>query len=121
MSASKKVTSKKDITKALIGAVVVLLIIDLTPLGGNTAFYAKWLSCGERPVHTQFGAGVAQPGVPNYYVASSFGFMRGFTPYFCSPEDAEKAGYSANPKDYEFPHLSASELQQAIAKSKQIK
>lgn len=120
MSLSKKIATKKDIVKALIGAIIVMIVLDLTPLGGNVAFYVKWLSCGQEPMQTKFGAGLAQAGVPNYSQAPVFGLMRGFTPYFCSSIEAERAGFSAKPTVYEFPHLSSEEREQAIKKSYSI-
>ena len=117
MSASKKIANRKDIAKALIGAVVVLLVIDLTPFGGNTFFYMNWLLCGHQPVQS----GTTVSGEVNHYIATKkFNVLRGLPTYFCSPEDAEKAGYSADPRMYRFPHLPASEFQQAVRKSRQI-
>ena len=111
---------KKCKTKIIAYILGAIILIDLTPLGGNTTFYSKWVQCGSRPVYTQMGAGIASPGVPNYVTAPGLGVMRGFMPYFCSPYDAEKAGYSANESAYSFPHLPASEFQESIKKSRAL-
>ena len=118
---SKEVTNRKDILKALIGAAVFLIILDLTPLGGNMWFYARWVQCDQKPVYGQRHSGLAKPTVPNYdnYV-SNFSFVRGYGPYFCSPKDAEKAGYSADAKTYSFPHLSDDEAKDAYFKAQKL-
>ncbi len=117
---AKPIKTKKDALIAVCGALVVLLLLDLSPLGGNIFFYAKWAQCGSRPVATRLGAGLASAGVPNYGDAPDLGFLRSLTPYFCSAKEAEQAGYSADSKNYDFPHLPASEFQQAIKKSQSL-
>ena len=114
---SKTIKTKKDVAKALIGALIILFLIDLTPLSGNTVMYAKWLQCGHKPLHARLGAGMGVAGVPNYVTPPDVAFLRGYTPYFCTPYEAEKAGFSADEIYYEFPHLSDQEAQQAIKKS----
>lgn len=116
----RKVKTKKDVLIAIFGALVILLLLDLSPLGGNIVFYARWVSCGSRPVATRLGGGIASPGVPNYVYAPNFGFVRSLTPYFCSETEAEHAGYSARSDRYDFPHLPESEFQDAIQKSKAL-
>lgn len=89
------------ITLAIIGAVIVLLLLDLTPFGGNITFYSKWIECGQKPVELR-----SKPGLAWYVQSSSFEpFRLGYTNYICTPLQAEQAGYSANPNSYEFPNL----------------
>ena len=82
----------------------LLLVFDLSPFGRNIRFYMKWADCGQRPY-------VANPtmrmeGDPIYYgEAPTFALVRGSRDMFCTPLEAEQAGFSANPDYYEFPHL----------------
>ena len=120
---AKPIKTKKDALVAVCGALIILLLLDLSPLGGNIFFYAKWAQCGSRPIATSMGPGLGfgAVGVPYYYVdAKNFGFLRNLTSHFCTAKDAEQAGYSADSKNYEFPHLPASEFQQAIKKSQNL-
>lgn len=112
---SKTIKTKKDVAKALIGAIIVLFLIDLTPLSGNTIMYAKWLQCGHKPLKNGW---VLTGEVPNYTTTPTIAFLRGFPKYFCTPYEAEKAGYSADRENYSFPHLpTIEEKQMSIKKS----
>lgn len=115
----KNTVNRKNIWIAIIGALVVLVILDLTPIGGNTKFYVKWAECGQRPVYTRQGGGFTSV-VPNYVNTPNFGFMRGFMPYFCTPQQAEQNGYSSDQRVYSFPHLPKSEWQSSIQKARSI-
>ncbi len=85
----------------------VLLLIDLSPLGGsNVKLYVKWASCGSWPIETM---GYHTGQVPNYRSAAPFLLSRGADHYFCTPLEAEQAGYSANPNFYDYPHLNEKE------------
>ena len=44
-------------------------------------------------------------GALHYYNPQAVSLMRGSPDYFCTPIEAERAGYSANLDRYEFPHL----------------
>lgn len=83
----------------------LILLYDLVPLGGNIRFYSKWLECGQKPVGTNlewnFGGGTP----PNYGVPPTFSLMRLSPDYFCTPLEAEQAGFSASSSRYEFPNL----------------
>ncbi len=117
MSLSKKIATKKDIAKALIGAGIILLAIDITPIGGNVIMYAKWLQCGRQPIQSS----IMIVGEVNHYIETKkFAILRGYPAYFCNMRDAELAGFSAKPTVYEFPHLSSEEREQAIKKSYSI-
>lgn len=95
---------KRFIGWSIVIILLLVVIIDLTPFGGNIKFYAKWIECGQKPVIVH-GSGFKK-GHPGYYEEQSVvSISRGYGPFFCSPLDAEKAGYSASPTGYEFPHL----------------
>lgn len=109
--ANNKLKSKKIIS-SFIGAVIILIILDLTPLGGNIYYYSKWASCGQRPLGVTGSAHIN--GVDHYIKVPDFALLRFTAPYFCSPREAEMAGYSADPRVYDFPHLSSEESQRII-------
>lgn len=101
---SKKSSSFKR--NAVIVVAVVLLFVGYDVLiGGNIRFYGKWAECGQRPVGANmewsFGGGTP----PNYGTPQTWSLMRLHPEYFCTPLEAEKAGYSASSYQYEFPHL----------------
>ncbi len=83
----------------------ILIIFEVSPFGGNVRFYAKWVTCGEKPL----SAGdelILGSNVQYYKQAAAFQPVRFIQPnYFCTPLEAEQAGYSASPNQYEFPHL----------------
>lgn len=85
-------------------AIVILVLFDLSPFGGNIRFYATWAKCGEEPlsevVELGFGA-----QIPSYDQSNAFPRFRMQAKYFCTPLEAEQTGYSASPNQYEFPHL----------------
>jgi len=112
----EKSGSKHHTIKIVLIFVAVLFVLDLSPLGGNTVFYIKWVECGHRPLYTQKGPAF-KSGVPYYVEAPNFGLLRQFMPYFCTATQAEKAGYSANPDYFDFPHLSGEEVQTSITKA----
>lgn len=92
--------------------VVVLLAVivafDLSPIGGNTRFYSKWVECGQKPVASDVSLNVgAHP--PSYTIPPNIAVIRLSPTYFCTPLEAEQAGYSANSDRYEFPHLKTSQ------------
>lgn len=90
----------------VIAAILMVgILIDVSPFGGNIRFYAKWISCGEKPVaqNTELTVGIriksyiANP--PIYYA------YRSQPEYFCTALEAEQAGYSASSERYYFPEL----------------
>ncbi len=96
----EKTTRPNKKTKFIILAIVTAIILfDLTPFGGNIRFYVKWAQCGSRPVQTASWAGIAW-----YEPSPFFAIWRGQA-WYCTPIEAERAGYSANEDRYEFPHL----------------
>ena len=111
MSVSKKV--KKDeqrkahlIVTAVVILVAVLVVFELSPFGGNVQFYAKWAECGSKPLAAS-GSGYVNSGAAHYYEPSSFPGAHPTIEYFCTPLEAELAGYSANPNRYEFPNINS--------------
>lgn len=93
--------------KILISVIVLLLLIllfDLSPFGGNIRFYAKWAECGQKPISSDV-SWYFEPSIPSYVTSPTFSLMRMSPVYFCTPLEAEQADYSANPTEYYFPHL----------------
>ena len=96
--------NKTELKVALVVFLVLWLIFDISGFGGNIRFYAKWIECGDKPY-------IANPtwrmaGAPMYYgKADTFSLIRGSRDMFCTPLEAEQAGYSANPNVYDFPHI----------------
>ena len=84
--------------------VAFLVAFELSPFGGNAPFYAKWIECGQKPVATAV-SGYLNSGAVHYYEPSSFPGLHPTIDYFCTPLEAELAGYSANPNTYEFPNI----------------
>lgn len=83
---------------------IVAVAYDLI-IGGNINVYAKWISCGQRPVEVR-GSGLMNVGVRHYIPSPTLDVFHTRT-LFCTPLEAEMAGYSANPNEYDFPHLRA--------------
>lgn len=83
----------------------ILVIIDFTPFGGNLRFYAKWIECGNKPVSEVLEIGFGA-GSRKYTTSPSFHEFPRFQPaYFCKPIEAERAGFSASDRAYDFPHI----------------
>jgi hypothetical protein len=95
---------KKKILKVLAVCIGLLLLFDLSPLGGTMRFYAAWVGCGQPPLQVT-GSGYFNEGVSHYEAAPKFNLFRGNREYFCTAFDAEKRGFSADPKVYRFPVL----------------
>lgn len=108
--------NKSNGWKVLVGALVALILIDLTPLGGNTVVYVKMIECG---LNVPLRSGTAVLGEVPYYTSTPlFGVLRGQPKYFCTAEQAELAGYSARSDKYEYPHLNETEMRNALYKSR---
>jgi len=86
-------------------ALLLLVVFDLSPVGGNSRFYSKWASCGQKPVGTNLEWQVGGGSIPYYGDPPVVSFMRLSPDYFCTALQAEQAGYSASPDQYEFPEL----------------
>mgnify|MGYP006967756876 FL=1 len=94
------------ISVTIIIVVAILITFELSPFGGNIRFYAKWIECGQKPVATS-GSGYLNDGATYYFNPSPWPGAHPTIEYFCTPLQAEIAGYSANPNRYEFPHINA--------------
>lgn len=81
-----------------------IILLDMTPLGGNIEFYQAWVQCGQKPVSTK-GPGPMNSGAAHYYEPPLFGVLRPSIDYFCTPLEAEEAGYSAVSHQYQFPNI----------------
>lgn len=114
----KKVKNKKAILTICLG-LMVLAAIDFTPIGGNNIkIYVKAQQCKSWPVKSDI---LLTGEVPHYTSASRFTLVQGYAPsYFCSPYEAERAGYSADAEKYSFPHLPAEEFQKSVQKSQSL-
>ncbi len=91
--------------KKLIIALVmigVVILFDLTPLGGNIRFYTKWLTCGSRPVEVN-----SLPGIAWYEESPVFQLAFRNQSWYCTPIEAERAGYSASSNNHTYPHMDA--------------
>jgi len=88
--------------KLLIGiaaVIITLIAIDLSPFGGNLRYYSKWVSCGRKPVEV-----ASMPGIAWYQEAPPYQIIRTQV-WYCTPLEAEQAGYSASSTEWSFPHL----------------
>ena len=99
--------SYKNIGIAIAVIVGLLIAFDLTPFGGTIKYYSTWIKCGQVPVVTR-GSGYWNSGAPHYDTPPKVNIFPGIQTYFCTAFEAEKHGYSANPKVYDFPVLKAS-------------
>lgn len=104
----------KNGKKILLGLGVVLfvaLLIDASPFGlNNVQLYAKWLQCGGRPYVGKSTFSTAD--IDHYGPSRSFITSRSMVEpvhFFCTPREAELAGYSADSSKVVFPHLSEEE------------
>lgn len=98
--------AKRRRTVIIMAIIVALLVIfDLSPFGGNARFYATWIGCAQKPVAAG-GELTLGSNLLHYKEPAVFQPVRFLQPeYFCTPLEAEQAGYSASPTQYEFPHL----------------
>ena len=100
----KFLNTKKRRLGLVVGIVVILfLLFDITPFGGNIRFYSTWMACGAKPVRVASAPG---SGVIWYEETAPFEPVRFlYQKYYCTPLEAEQAGYSADQNSYTFPHL----------------
>lgn len=118
MQKNKKTTIKKIMTteihklpwktNLLIAGPIIglMLLYDLSGIGGNIPFYVKWAECGQRPFESR-DSGFMNVGAVHYVKGSVFRFARFGAEFFCTPLEAEKAGLSADSSTYNFPHIEA--------------
>ena len=101
--AKEKLTRKQILIAWIIRIVflaVALTLVDLTPLGGNIRYYSKWVQCGSQPVQVQSWGGKAW-----YEATHPYPSMFRSTGRYCTPIEAERAGYSASRYERSFPNL----------------
>ena len=97
-------TKKQKTLTIIVGVFLALILAYDFTIPRNIYFYAKWVQCGQRPVGSR-GSGFFNVGAPHYEKVQLFRVFRGHISYYCSPLEAERAGYSANPDYYDYPHL----------------
>ena len=98
------------------GVLLIWFIFDISGIGGNIRFYAKWIECGQKPVVANPEFRLGGGSVQYYAPAPNFKLIRLSLRQYCTPIEAEREGYSANPKRYEFPHLDAAGEQNPFLK-----
>lgn len=89
----------------IIGILILLFLVDLSPFGGSARFYGKWISCGNKPVVTGGRLITSEGEVPYYYTPPIIALTHPYNKAFCTAYDAEKHGYSADKYTYKFPTL----------------
>lgn len=127
MKPEKNKTKNKFFTRSttaqkviLVAILLLILANDLFLFGGNIEFYSKWMTCGQRPVVAK-GSGYLNQHTLHYVETPSLALFRGAgSVYFCTPLQAEQAGFSANPDRYEFHHLPRGQWREAINKPKSV-
>lgn len=96
---------KKVVLFVAVLSLTTVILLDISPIGGNNIqYYTAWLRCGSKPYGTK-GSGLLNAGAAHYFETNAYPEFRSSIEYFCTPLEAEKAGYSANPNSYEFPNL----------------
>ncbi len=88
----------------IVGIFLAWLVFDLSGFGDNIRFYRKWAECSMKPVSTK-GSGFMNSGAKHYYESPTIALMRASIDYYCTPLEAERAGYSASQDRYEYPYL----------------
>lgn len=84
----------------------LFLLVDIYGPTGQIPYYTKWITCGQKPVMER-GPGLMGVGAAHYVDSLLINPIRGGAVYYCTPFEAEKAGLSANPDVYRYPHLEA--------------
>ena len=92
---------KKIIYITTATVVLLALFYDVVLFGGNIQFYAKWAQCRMRPVQAE---GAPGSSVVWYEEGPTFSLVRS-KKWYCTPLEAEQAGFSASRHAREFPHL----------------
>ncbi|HMQ95651.1 MAG TPA: hypothetical protein PKD19_00345 [Candidatus Saccharibacteria bacterium] len=89
---------------------IVWLITDLIGIGGNIRFYAKWIECGRKPVVSAYVFKKTPHYIENTPILPT---IRLLPDQFCSPKEAELAGYSVNESGYDFRYTTDEERQRS--------
>jgi len=104
MSGIKQKSKRRGIIILTAGILAAFTVLELLQLGGNARFYTTWIYCGQKPVATGEST-KSGSSVIYHYEASSLPGVHASWNYFCTRVEAEQAGYSASPVQYEFPNL----------------
>lgn len=107
---TKYSVSRKRNQIVILAVIIAIVLFDLSPFGGNIRFYLKWIECGSRPVQVASWAGVA------WYEESPLFSVPRTQVWYCTPLEAEQAGYSANKHYRDFPHLKEVGVEESINK-----
>lgn len=99
-SIPKKKPSKRLVKVGI--AIILIVLFDLSPFGGNIRYYIKWIECGTKPLVIASKPG---GGVSWYEETNPFPTVLQTQIWYCTPLEAEQDGYSANEFSYDFPHL----------------
>ena len=89
----KPIASKRTKVLVAVGVLVAWFIFDISGFGGNIRFYSKWAECEAKPLVPR-GSGFMNSRGLTYSDAPDFSLMRLSPTYFCTPDEAEQAGYS---------------------------
>jgi len=103
MDDEKQNSKRWGIVTLVVGILATIIVLELLQMGGNTRFYTTWLYCEQKPVAAE--SLNARGNVIYYYEPSSWPGIHAAGSYYCTPLEAETAGYSASPTQYEFPNL----------------
>lgn len=98
------------ISGILVSSVSLILIYDILMIGGNIAFYSKWIECGNKPL----SVGISVKGPEFYEESAPVSLARFDNRFFCTPRDAERSGFSSSEDRYSFPNLSKEEARQVM-------
>lgn len=98
----KQYTKKTRRLILSLAIVLPLLLLWEINISRNVEFYFNWVICGQKPV----AIGYTYKG-PYYYKESSSWPQLIRTDMYCTPLEAERAGYSANKNSYDFPNIRA--------------
>ena len=99
---NKKSTLKKIVIISSI--VITVVLIDLFAFfGGHLRYSWNWIRCGGTLYQSD---SKLWSGVRHYRSVPAVSlFHQHVDTYYCSPLEAERAGLSADPDTYRFPHL----------------
>ena len=103
-NASDLLFKNRQLLNVILIILSLLFVYDLA-VGGNMRFYAKWIECGSKPIEGR-GPGFSTSD-PKFYKEGG-GMIEPYRLHpdlFCTPLEAEEAGYSASPGYYYFPNL----------------
>ena len=104
----KFLKSKHPLLTVVIALLIFIVLLDLTPLGGNWKLYANWIRCGQKPMATNLKWEVGGGSISSYGEPPLFAIFR-TSEYYCTAHEAEKNGFSASSYRYQFPHLTPEE------------